>query len=123
MKEKERQEVYEAYEHAKKDANATGIDALTRDVRRTGESAVEGAKQAGDMAVNDIDDELTAGAQKIQKGANDAVQNVKNDVKKETGVGTRDPRRFDSAEKLTENIKAPEKDDNIYVSRKRARYQ
>lgn len=119
MKEKERQEVYEAYEHAKKDANATGIDALTRDVRRTGESAVEGAKQAGDMAVNDIDDELTAGAQKIQKDANDAVQNVK----KETGVGTRDPRRFDSAEKLTENIKAPEKDDDIYVSRKRARYQ
>ena len=55
---------------------------MTRDVRRTGESAVEGAKQAGDMAVNDIDDELTAGAQKIQKDANDAVQNVKNDVKK-----------------------------------------
>ena len=123
MKQKDKQEVYEAYEQAKKDANASGIDALTRDIRKTGEGAVNGVKEAGDMAINDIDDDLTAGAEKLQKDANDAVKNVKNGVKQDLGVGTRDPRRFDGVDKLTENIKQPEKDDDIYVSRKRARYQ
>ena len=123
MKQKDKQEVYEAYEQAKKDANASGIDALTRDVRKTGEGAVNGVKEAGDMAVNDIDDDITAGAEKLQKDANDAVKGVKNEAKRDLGVGTRDPRRFDSADKLTENIKQPEKDDDFYVSRKRARYQ
>lgn len=123
MKEADKREMYEAVEQAKKDANASGIDALTRDVRRTSAAAVEGAKEAGDMIVNDIDDDLTEGAEKLQKDANDTVKSVKNSAKQDLGIGTRDPRRFDKADELAKNIKEPDKDEEIYTSRKRARYQ
>lgn len=123
MKKAEKQEVYEAVEQTKKDSNASGIDALTRDVRKTGEGAVEGVKEAGDMVVNDVDDDLTEGAEKIQKDINDTAKNAKNNVKQDLGVGTRDPRRFDKAEEMAANIKESDKDEDFYVSRKRARYQ
>lgn len=119
----EDQNIKEAVDKAKKDENASGIDALTRDIRKTGENIGAGAKEATDMAVNDIDDSLTEGAQKIQKDVNDSVTLAKNDAKKDLGIGTTDKRdRFANADKLTENIKSPEKDDEIYMSRKQKRY-
>lgn len=124
MTHKEKQEVYDAVEQQKKDANASGIDALTRDLRKTGESTVAGAKEAVDMGINDIDDDITAGVEKLQKDINDTGKGIKNELKQDLGVGTTDKRtsRFDKAAELTENIKEPEKDDDIYVSRKRQKY-
>lgn len=122
MKDK-KQEMYEAVEQAKKDANASGIDALTRDVRKTAEGTVAGAKEAGDKMVNDVDDEFTASVEKLQKDTNGVIKDTKNNVKQNLGVGTKDPSRYAKADKLTENIKEASKDEEIYMSRKRARYQ
>lgn len=117
------QNIKDAVDRIKKDENASGIDALTRDIRKTGENIGAGAKEAADMAVNDVDDALTEGVEKIQKDVNDSVKSVKNGAKKDLGIGTTDKReRFANADKLTENIKEPEKDEEMYMSRKQRRY-
>lgn len=120
------QEKYLEYQKGKEQAEASGINALMRDVEITGEKAVEGAKDAGDRVVDTVDDDVTEAFDKVGKDAKDTVADVKNSVKQDIGIGNAKSSRFDKAasgEGLTDNIKEPEKDDDFYVSRKRARYQ
>lgn len=120
------QEKYLEYQKGKEQAEASGINALLRDVEITSEKTVEGAKDAGDMMVDEVDDDVSATFDKVGKDTKDTVQDVKNSVKQDVGIGNAKSSRFDKAasgEGLTDNIKEPEKDDDIYVSRKRQRYQ
>jgi len=124
------QEKYLEYQKGKEQAEASGINALMRDVELTGEKVANGAKDAGDRVVDEVDDDITAAADKLGKDTKNTVQDVKNSVKNDLGVGNSksvpNSSRFDDAaagKGLTDNIKEPEKDDEIYVSRKRQRYQ
>ena len=120
------QEKYLEYQKGKEQAEASGINALMRDVEITGEKAVEGAKDAGDRVVDTVDDDVTEAFDKVGKDAKDTVADVKDSVKQDIGIGNAKSSRFDKAasgEGLTDNIKEPEKDDDFYMSRKRARYQ
>lgn len=120
------QEKYLEYQKGKEQAEASGINALLRDVEITSEKTVEGAKDAGDMMVDEVDDDVSTTFDKVGKDTKDTVQDVKNSVKQDVGIGNAKSSRFDKAasgEGLTDNIKEPEKDDDIYVSRKRQRYQ
>lgn len=120
------QEKYLEYQKGKEQAEASGINALLRDVEITSEKTVKGAKDAGDMMVDEVDDDVSTTFDKVGKDTKDTVQDVKNSVKQDVGIGNAKSSRFDKAasgEGLTDNIKEPEKDDDIYVSRKRQRYQ
>lgn len=86
-------ELYEAAEEGKRRANASGIDALKRDL--------------GDVV------------QGAGKGVADTLQDVKKDIVKEDKPSKAS--RFDNADKLTENIREPEQDKDIYMSRKMRR--
>lgn len=123
-------EKYLEYQKGKEQAEASGINALMRDVELTGEKVANGAKDVGDRAVDEVDDDVTAAVNKFSKDTKDTVQDVKNSAKNDLGIGnaksTPKSSRFDDAaagKGLTDNIKEPEKDDEIYVSRKRQRYQ
>lgn len=131
------QEKYLEYEKGKKQANATGLDALLRDVDITAEKTAQGAKNALDDGVDSLDDNVTTVAKrgekdvkdtagKVENDAKQAVGDVKDNIKQDLGVGSGRSSRFDAAasgKDLTENIKEPDKDDEVYVSRKAARYQ
>lgn len=119
-------EKYLEYQKGKEQAEASGINALMRDVELTGEKVANGAKDAGDRMVDEVDDDITGAAHKLQKDTNTVVKDVKDNVKQDLGIGNAKSSRFDDAaagKGLTDNIKEPEKDDEIYVSRKRQRYQ
>ena len=117
------QEFYRKYQEGKKQSEASGIDALIRDVELTGEGAVEEAKYAVDKTVDEVDDDVTEMFEKARKDVDDSVKGVKNEIKQDVGIGNADKSRYDKADELVENIKEPEKDEEMYISRKRARYQ
>ena len=120
------QEMYLAYQKGKEQAEASGINALIRDVEITSEKAVKGAKDAGDNVVDNVDNDVTEVFDKVGKDAKNTVTDVKDSVKQDVGIGHARSSRFDKAasgEGLTDNIKEHEKDDDIYISSKRARYQ
>lgn len=119
-------EKYLEYQKGKEQAEASGINALMRDVELTSEKVANGAKDAGDRMVDEVDDDITGATHKLQKDTNTVVKDVKDNVKQDIGIGNAKSSRFDDAaagKGLTDNIKEPEKDDEIYVSRKRQRYQ
>lgn len=119
-------EKYLQYQEGKKQAEASGINALTRDMGLTAQSVARDAKAALDRGVDDIDDDFSMAADQLHKDAKDAGTGIKNEIKQDTGLGNARSTRFDEAASgkgLTDNIKEPEKDDDFYVSRKRARYQ
>lgn len=122
------QEKYLEYQKGKEQAEASGINALVRDVELTSEKAVEGVKDTGDRMVDEVDDDVSNAFDKVGKDTKDTVKDVKDSVKQDIGIGNAKSSRFDTAASgkgLTDNIKesGSEKDDEIYVSRKRARYQ
>lgn len=120
------QEKYLEYQKGKEQAEASGINALMRDIEITNEKAVEGVKDVGDRMVDEVDDDVSEAFDKVGKDTKDTVKDVKNSIKQDVGIGNAKSSRFDDAaagKGLTDNIKEPEKDDDIYVSRKRARYQ
>ena len=120
------QEKYLEYQKGKEQAEASGINALMRDVELTSEKAVEGVKDTGDRVVDDVDDDVSGIFDKVGKDTKDTAADIKNSIKQDTGIGNAKSSRFDDAaagKGLTDNIKEPEKDEDIYVSRKRARYQ
>ena len=120
------QEKYLEYQKGKEQAEASGINALIRDIEITNEKAVEGVKDTGDRIVDEVDDDVSEAFDKVGKDTKDTVKDVKNSIKQDVGIGNAKSSRFDDAaagKGLTDNIKEPEKDDDIYVSRKRARYQ
>lgn len=120
------QEKYLEYQKGKEQAEASGINALMRDVEITSEKAVEGVKDTGDRMVDEVDDDVSEAFDKVGKDTKDTVKDVKDSIKHDVGIGNAKSSRFDDAaagKGLTDNIKEPEKDDDIYVSRKRARYQ
>lgn len=119
-------EKYLEYQEGKRQAEASGINALTRDMELTAQSVSRGAKDALDRSVDDLDRDISDGANKIGKDIKDTGVGIKDEVKQDVGIGNAQSTRFDAAASgkgLTDNIKEPDKDDEIYVSRKRARYQ
>lgn len=119
------QELYREYQEGKKQAEASGLDALMRDMELTGKTAANGFKDALDRSVDDLDRDIGAGIDKIGEDIKNAGTGVKDEIKQDVGIGNARSTRFDAAASgkgLTDNIKPPEKDDEIYVSRKRARY-
>lgn len=133
--EDEKQKLREAVEQAKADNEASGINALMRDVRLSSEQMESEAKAAGSKFASDLETEVESGAQKLKQDARDTFDNAKASFKQSVGETVQDVRRvssgvrsldrFAKADKLVEKIKEPEAeaDDELYVPRKRARYQ
>lgn len=133
--EDEKQKLREAVEQAKADNEASGINALMRDVRLSSEQMESEAKAAGSKFARDLETEAENGAQKLKQDARDTFDNAKASFKQSVGETVQDVRRvsggvcnldrFAKADKLIEKIKEPEAeaDDELYVPRKRARYQ
>lgn len=119
-------ELYREYQEGKKQAEASGIDAVMRDMELTGKTAANEFKDALDRGVDDVDDSISASFDQLSKNVKDAGKGIKNEVKQDVGIGNAKSTRFDEAASgkgLTDNIKEPDKDEEIYMSRKRARYQ
>lgn len=119
-------EKYLEYQEGKKQAEASGINALTRDMGLTAQSVARDAKAALDRGVDELDEDFSLTADQLHKDVKDAGTGIKNEIKQDTGLGNARSTRFDEAASgkgLTDNIKEPDKDEDIYVSRKRARYQ
>lgn len=117
------QEVYQKYQEGKKQAEASGIDALTRDIGKTGKLVADDAKYAVDKTVDNVDDDVTEIVEKTRDDVDAAAKGIKNEVKQDIGIGNAKSSRFDNVDDLTANIKSPENNDDFYVSRKMARYQ
>lgn len=119
-------EKYLEYQEGKKQAEASGINALTRDMGLTAQSVAKDTKAALDRGVDDVDDSISASFDQLSKDVKDAGKGIKDEVKQDVGIGNAKSTRFDEAASgkgLTDNIKEPDKDEEIYMSRKRARYQ
>lgn len=123
-----RQEEALALKGEQKKAEATGLDKLKVDIESTGEKVTGGVKEAADNAVNEVDKDVSGAVKTAGKEVSDTIDKAKDEVKNDLGVGTtgnNKASRFDEAAsgKMTENIKEPEKDEEIYMSRKMQRYQ
>lgn len=119
-------EKYLEYQEGKRQAEASGINALTRDIELTTQSMSHGVKDALDRGVDDLDRDISTSADKIAKDVKDTGVGIKDEIKQDVGIGNAKSTRFDEAASgkgLTDNIKEPDKDEEIYTSRKRARYQ
>lgn len=117
------QEVYKTYQEGKKQAEASGIDALTRDIGRTGKNIAGDAKYAVDKTVDTVDDDVTEIVKKTGKDIDNTATGIKNEVKQDIGIGNADKgSRYDAGAELADKVKESEKDEDVYVSRKRARY-
>ena len=117
------QEKYKEYQKGKEQSEATGINAIMRDVEITREYAERDVKNTGDKIVDNVDNDVTEVVEKTAKDVGNTAKDVKNNVKHDLGIGNAKASRFDEGASLADNNKEPEKEDDMYVSRKRARYQ
>lgn len=123
---RDEREAYLAYEKGKEQAEASGLDALLRDVKITAGDAVDDVKDTVDGGVDEVDKDLTGAAKTVERDVESTTDDIKNELKADVGIGNSKASRFDEAASgkgLTDNIKEPDKDEEVYVSRKRARYQ
>ncbi len=126
MDSRDEREKYLAYEKGKEQAEASGLNALMRDVEITAGDMADDVKETVDKGVDEVDKDMTGAAKKVERDAESAADDVKTELKNDIGIGNAKGSRFDEAASgkgLTDNIKEPDKDEEVYVSRKRARYQ